>query len=202
VGTRARARKAPATFRRRSVCLRPRCGTEPRVRRSSGSQGSDQRSASSAARRSAAWPRLRRRSGSPGTKTMQAPPGRGRASATTSAAQAARRHNPRSFQAPTTRGTGSSYSTAARARPNASRRPAHSPQRRTGHTVGAPQRSQTGGAIRRSPEVQSSQTCLPGREQTRQRCGSSRSSTSEHATASAVPPPCQLGKYSARSGRP
>ena len=58
--------------------------------------------------------------------------------------QGARR--PRSFHAATRRRTGSSYSTAARALTNASLRPVHSAQRRTGQAVGAPQRSQRGGA--------------------------------------------------------
>jgi hypothetical protein len=60
----------------------------------------------------------------------------------------------------------------------ASRRPAHSAQRFTGQAVGAPQRSQNGSSIRRRAVVQPSQTCAPGRKQSRQRCGRSRSSTS------------------------
>jgi hypothetical protein len=62
-----------------------------------------------------------------------------------------------------------SYSTAARACANASRRPAHSLQRRTGQAVGAPQRSHQGAWMRRKAQVQPSQTCSPGREQAKQR---------------------------------
>ena len=133
---------------------------------------------SSAASRSAAWcPRLSRRSGSAGTNVTHEPPGRATVSATTSAATLARRRSPRSFHAATRRRTGSSYSTAARALTNASLRPAHSAQRRTGQAVGAPQRSQRGGPMRRKADRQHAHTCAPRLEQMRQRWGSSRSST-------------------------
>jgi hypothetical protein len=85
------------------------------------------------------------------------------------AAQAASLRRPRSFQAATIRRRGSSYATAARAFVNARRRPAHSAHRLTGQAVGAPQRSHHGLSIRRRLDLQPSQTCPPGREQTRQR---------------------------------
>jgi hypothetical protein len=177
-GTRPTAANAEATFRRRSSRVSSRCLGEPRARTSSGSTAMSQLEARRWASSSAAWcPRRRRRSGSPGTNTRQVESGRTNVSTTTSAAQSARRRSPRSFQAATIRRTGSSYSTAARACANARRRPEHSAQRRTGHAVGAPQRSQPGGSIRRSAALQPTHTCPPGREQTRQRCGSRSSST-------------------------
>ena len=100
---------------------------------------------------------------------MQYTSGPDSVSTTTSAAHAAILLSPRSFHAATTRRAVTSYSIAARACANASRRPLHSRQRRTGHAVGAPHRSQSGGPIRRSFDRQQSQTCGPGCAQARQR---------------------------------
>ena len=170
VGTRPCAKKAPATFRRRSCCVSPRWRGDPLALDKSGRRGSSHSAASSLASRSAAWcPRLSLRSASPGTKTTHAASGRGMDSRTTAAAQPASRRRPRSFQATTTGRRRSSYASTARACAKASRRPAHSPQRCTGQAVGAPQRAQSGGSIRRSVAVQPAQTCAPGEEQTRQR---------------------------------
>ena len=169
-GTRPCARKAPATLRRRSCCVSPRWRGDPLALVRSGRRGSSHSAASSLASRSAAWcPRFSLRSGSPGTKTTHAASGRATDSRTTAEAQPASRRRPRSFQATTTGRSRSSYASTARACAKASRRPAHSPQRRTGQAVGAPQREQSGGSMRRSAAVQPSQTCVPGREQTRQR---------------------------------
>jgi hypothetical protein len=57
------------------------------------------------------------------------------------------------------------------------RRPSHSLQRGTGHAVGRPQRAHIGASSRRSAAAHSAHTCGPLREQPRQRCGRSRSST-------------------------
>ena len=137
--------------------------------------GTSQRRPSSRARASAGWwPRPRRRSGSGGTNTSGSPPCSS-ASAVTAAAALERRRRPRSFHACTRRRTDSSYATAERARAKASRRPAHSRQRRTGQAVGAQHRSQRGPPSRGSAPTQLSQTCAPGRPQATQRCGSRRS---------------------------
>ena len=158
MGTRPCARKASATFRRRSCCVSPRWRGDPLALVRSGCSGSSHSAASSVARRSAAWcPRFSLRSGSPGTKTTHAASGRATDSRTTEAAQAASRRRPRSFQAITTCRSRSSYTSTARACANASRRPAHSPQRCTGQAVGAPQRAQSGGSMRRNAAVHPSQ---------------------------------------------
>ena len=168
-GTRPCARNAPATFRRRSCCVSPRWRGDPLALVRNGCTGSPHSAASSVASRSAAWcPRFSLRSGSPGTKTTHAATGRGIDSRTTAAAHPASRRRPRSFQAITTWRSRSSYTSTARACANASRRPAHSPQRCTGQAVGAPQRAQSGGSMRRNAAVHLSQTCAPGSEHTRQ----------------------------------
>ena len=150
-----RRRRAPAGARRAAPRRRP----------------------SSRASCSAGWcPRRRRRSPSGGTNASRSTSGRGTVSATSAAASAASRRRPRSFQPPTIRRTASSYSTAARADAKPSRRPAHSRQRSTGQTVGAPQRAQSGGTITGSASRQRAQSCEPGRRQARQRCGKRRSS--------------------------
>jgi len=61
---------------------------------------------------------------------------------------------------------------------NASRLPAHSRHRCTDQAVGAPQRSQSGAATGGSRARQAGHSCVPPTPQRRQRCGSSRSSTS------------------------
>ena len=91
-------------------------------------------------------PRSQARSGSPGTCASTSMSGSEIVSATISAATAARRRCPCSFQDRTNDFAPPSYTTAARARANASRRPEHSTQRRTGHAPGEPQRSQIGRA--------------------------------------------------------
>ena len=58
---------------------------------------------------------------------------------------------------------------------NASRRPAHSAQRRTGQATGAPQRSHSGGRTRTTAPRQRAQRSTPNARQTTQRRGSSRS---------------------------
>jgi hypothetical protein len=55
------------------------------------------------------------------------------------------------------------------------RRPAHSAQRRTGQAVGAPQRPQSGGAMRGRRAEQAAQSDEPGAAQATQRWGSRRS---------------------------
>jgi hypothetical protein len=91
------------------------------------------------------------------------------------AASEARSRRPRSFQAERTERTRGSYSTAALAEANAIRRPAHSRQRATGQAVGAPQRAQTGAAIRGSRPAHVAQSVAPGIAQTMHRRGNSRS---------------------------
>ena len=122
-------------------------------------------------------PRISVRSGSGGTGQSAVASGRATARATRSAATKPRPRSPRSFQLRTSARAASSYAIAARADANASLRPAHSPQRRTGHAVGAPQRSQSGSGIRRRPVWQVAQSASPGLRQTTQRRGNSRSST-------------------------
>ena len=122
-------------------------------------------------------PRKSVRSGSGGTGQSVVASGRATARATSSAATNARPRSPRSFQLRTSARAASSYAIAARADANASLRPAHSAQRRTGHAVGAPQRSQSGSGIRRRPVWQVAQSASPGWRQTTQRRGNSRSST-------------------------
>jgi hypothetical protein len=135
--------------------------------------------ASSRARAAAAWsPRRRRRSGSAGTNVKGACAGSS-VSATSAAAARASRRSPPSFQAATSVRTASSYATAERARANASCRPEHSAQRLTGQTVGAPQRSHSGGRSLGSAAKHASQSCRPPRRQTTQRCGSTRSRSTE-----------------------
>ena len=106
------------------------------------------------------------------TASKQAPP-----VATNAAASSASRRSPRSFQPATSRRTASSYATAARALAKPSRRPEHSRQRCTGHAVGAPQRSHSGGRMSGSPLRQAAHSSVPPQPHTRQRRGSSRSST-------------------------
>src|SRR6185312_15738036 len=98
----------------------------------------------------------------------------------------------RSFQAETSLRTPASYSTAARAEANAIRRPEHSRQRATGQATGAPQRAHSGARSRGKARAQVAQRVDPGTEQTTQRLGKSRSSsTCGHARAEAVPCLCQ-----------
>jgi ketosteroid isomerase-like protein len=76
----------------------------------------------------------------------------------------------------------STYATAARARAKASRRPAHSMQRATGHAVGAPQRSHSGARILGRASTHAVHTCTPPAPQTTHRSGRSSSSiTSRYA---------------------
>ena len=170
--------KAPATFWRRSARGRSRCRLTPGVRRSSCRTGIDQRTDNSFASAVAgACPRLRPRSRSPATGTSTSAFGGGTVSATRRAATCARSRRPRSFHAPTSARAPPSYTSAARALANASRRPAHSAQRRTGHGPGAPQRSQHGGRQRTSRSRHRAQTASPTRPQTPQRRGRNTSMT-------------------------
>lgn len=101
--------------------------------------------------------------------------GRGTVATTSSAATAARSRRPRSFHEATNARAPSSYTSAARALANASRRPLHSAQRRTGHGPGAPHRSQHGGTHRTSRARHVTHTGSPTRPQTPHRRGSNTS---------------------------
>lgn len=204
--------KTPATFCRRSARGRSRCRLTPGARRSSGRTGIDQRTDNSFASAVAGTcPRLRPRSRSPGTGTSASAFGAGTVSATRRAATCARSRRPRSFHAPTSARAPPSYTSAARALANASRRPAHSAQRRTGHGPGAPQRSQHGGRQRTSRSRHRAQTASPTRPQTPQRRGRSTSRTCMRRTLRAhlcrecavfVPSLCQSGCGRARHASP
>ena len=122
-------------------------------------------------------PRFRLRSPSGGIYVMTSAAGRGTTSATSSAASAASGWRPRSFHARTSRRAAPSYATAARADANASRRPAHSTQRSTGHAVGAPQRAQSGRedeCQRRAARIAEKSARCPGRGRRRQPAGGPR----------------------------
>ena len=96
-------------------------------------------------------------------------------STTTSAARGASRRSPCSFQARTTARAGPAYTTAARAEAKASRRPAHSRHRSTGHAVGAPQRLHHGGESGRKRARHVAQSASAERRQATQRRGKRRS---------------------------
>ena len=165
-----------ATFLRRAARGRSRWRPTPARRCSSVSSGIDQALASSDARAAAgACPRARPRSRSPGTNEITSPDGLGTVATTRSAAMPARSRRPRSFHDVTNARAPSSYTRAARALANASRRPLHSAQRRTGHGPGAPQRSQHGGRHRTSRARHGPQTDSPTLAQTPHRRGTTTS---------------------------
>jgi hypothetical protein len=130
-------------------------------------------------------------------------PGGGSASATASAAAAANVRSPRSFHERTSRRTRSSYATAARAEANARRRPEHSRHLATGHAVGAPQRSQSGGPRRGRASRQARHSCSPAASQTTQRTGRIRSrSLTSHHTHLPVPLQVMLSSFWVASTKP
>jgi hypothetical protein len=183
-GAGPQAVNAPRTFAAR----RPRGSAAWRVaggptRARSGTSGRSQREARSAANPAeGTCPRARPRSRSPGTNASASTSGRPTTPATTAARAGARSRRPRSFHAETSVRARASYTSAPRARTNASLRPAHSTQRRTGHVPGHPQRSQTGGPILIRRSSQRAQSEGPGAAHTAQREGSTSPSTPIPAT--------------------
>lgn len=171
-----RAENTRATFPRRSARGRSRWRPTPGRRCSSAASGIAQAAESPEASAAAdEWPRASPRSRSPGTNAITSTAGFGTVATMRSAATAARSRRPRSFHDATKARAPSSYTSAARALANASRRPLHSAQRRTGHGPGAPQRSQHGGTHRTRRARQVAQTDSPIRPQTPHRRGSNTS---------------------------
>ena len=160
-------------------------------------------SPSARASRSAGWwPRSPCRRRSAGTNVTTSAAGGGMHSTTSAAASSASRRSPRSFQPATRRRTASSYATAARAWAKASRRPEHSRQRCTGHAVGAPQRSHSGGSTAASRHGRRAQLgCRP-----RRRRGSAAAEQHiQHVTRHATSRKCDVTRASTcrvRAGRP
>ena len=123
-------------------------------------------------------------------------------SRTTAAAQRGEPAQTALLPGATTGRSRSSYASTARACANASRRPAHSPQRsyRPGRRRTATRAERRLDAAQAA--VQPSQTCAPGRSR-RDSVEGGADRARHHARGSAcVTCLCQLGEYSARSGRP
>ena len=199
-GTRPCARKAPVTFRRRSCCVNPRWRGDPLALVRSDRRGSSHSAASSLASRSAAWcPRFSLRSGSPGTNATHAASGRATDSRTTAAAQPASRRKPRSFHATTTGGRRTPAQRGHVRRRAAARRTLHSGAR----ARPSARRSARRAAARFGAASRCSQRRLA--PQGKSRRGSAEAGADRarhHARAACVTCLCQLGEYSARSGKP